>query len=103
MASDVQDWVCDIDLDAPGKQTGYVEFRKAGEDVGGHATASPLTCIANRSGPTIVLTAGVHGDEYEGQVALSGLAQQLQPTAISGRVIIAPAINVAACVAGQRF
>jgi predicted deacylase len=103
MARDVQDWVYDIDLDSPGKQTGHVDFRKVGENVGGHATASPLTCIANGQGPTIVLTAGVHGDEYEGQVALAELARQLQPAAIGGRVIIAPAINVAACVAGQRF
>jgi predicted deacylase len=103
MASDVQDWVCNIDLDRPGKQTGHVDFGKVGEDAGGHATASPLTCIANAEGPTIVLTAGVHGDEYEGQVALAELARGLQPAAVSGRVIIAPTINAAACVAGQRF
>lgn len=102
MTDEIKDWSCDIDLDAAGKQTGYVEFRREGEAAGDHATASPLTCIAQGEGPTLVLTAGVHGDEYEGQVALSTLARELEPAAIHGRVIIMPTTNVAACVAGQR-
>jgi predicted deacylase len=99
----MSDWDCDIDLDAPGKQTGRVEFRRSGEEIGGHATAAPLTRIAHGEGPTLVRTAGVHGDEYEGQVALSALARQLEPAAIRGRVIIMPTANIPACVAGQRL
>jgi predicted deacylase len=98
----MNDWHCDIDLDAPGKRSGAVEFRRTQEEVGTYITAAPLTCIANGEGPTVVLTAGVHGDEYEGQVALSELARQLEPSAIRGCVIM-PASNVPACVAGQRF
>lgn len=95
-------WQSSIDLDAPGKQVGVVSFRTRIDDRTGHPVASPLTSVANGDGPTVVLTAGVHGDEYEGQVALSELARQLNPKDVRGRVIIMPATNTPACMAGQR-
>jgi predicted deacylase len=30
----------------------------------------PVACVKNGAGPRILLMAGNHGDEYEGQVAL---------------------------------
>lgn len=83
----------DIDLDAPGRQIGHVE-------IDSHAT--PVISISAGHGPTIVFTAGVHGDEYEGQVALAELARELDPRQVSGRVIILPMVNGPACRSGER-
>jgi predicted deacylase len=62
----------------------------------------PLICIRNGEGPTALLTAGNHGDEYEGQVALIKLARELDFTQIRGRIIILPALNFPAVAAGRR-
>jgi predicted deacylase len=83
----------DIDLDAPGRQSGQVSIDT-------HST--PILSFAHGDGPTLVLTAGVHGDEYEGPVALSELARELDVADIEGRVIIMPMVNGPACRAGER-
>lgn len=62
----------------------------------------PMVCINGQSGPTALFTAGTHGDEYEGQVALLKLARELSSAKISGRVIILPALNQPAVAAGRR-
>nr|WP_246592292.1 succinylglutamate desuccinylase/aspartoacylase family protein [Aminobacter anthyllidis] len=62
----------------------------------------PIVCIRNGNGPTALLVAGNHGDEYEGQVALSKLARQLDASELRGRIIILPALNYPAVDAGRR-
>jgi predicted deacylase len=83
----------DIDLDAPGRQSGHVTI---------DTIATPIFCLAQGDGPTLVLTAGVHGDEFEGPVALSELGRDLDIGDINGRVIIMPMVNGPACRAGER-
>lgn len=63
---------------------------------------TPIVCLKNGEGPTILLMAGVHGDEYEGQIALSNLARSLRAEDIQGRVIILPTANAPAAAAGLR-
>ena len=46
-----------------------------------------------RPGKTLVVTAGVHGCEYVGIEALNRLKQELDPAALSGRVILLPLVN----------
>ena len=46
--------------------------------------------------------AGTHGDEYEGQVVISRLAQSLETEAIAGRLILFPMANYPAAKAGLR-
>ena len=62
----------------------------------------PVTVVKNGNGPTALLTGANHGDEYEGPVALSKLANQLKPDHIHGRVIIVPFFNYPAFKAGKR-
>ena len=62
----------------------------------------PALCIAGEPGPTVLLTAGVHGDEYEGPAALMRLFEALSETDITGRLIILPQLNAPACRAGTR-
>ena len=50
----------------------------------------------------MLLTSGVHGDEYEGQVTLSGLIQEIDPADVTGRIIVLPMANYPAAKAGLR-
>jgi N-alpha-acetyl-L-2,4-diaminobutyrate deacetylase len=43
-----------------------------------------------------------HGDEYEGPIALLKLVRALEPSQISGRVIVIPALNYPAVMGGMR-
>jgi hypothetical protein len=58
--------------------------------------------IKNGAGPSVLLMAGNHGDEYEGQVGLCKLIRALEPKAVRGRVIAVPGINLPAALAGAR-
>jgi predicted deacylase len=46
-----------------------------------------------RSGKTLAVTAGVHGNEYVGIQAVRELIQEIQPADLSGRLILVPLIN----------
>ncbi|MEG3133804.1 succinylglutamate desuccinylase/aspartoacylase family protein [Rouxiella sp. T17] len=61
-----------------------------------------LCCINNGAGPTVLLCAGIHGDEYEPQTVLRHLAESLETEQITGRLIIIPAINYPAAQSGAR-
>jgi N2-acetyl-L-2,4-diaminobutanoate deacetylase len=63
----------------------------------------PVMAIIGRSRePRLLLTAGVHGDEYEGVAALMDLAQELKPSEIDGTLTIVPVANPQAFNAGTR-
>lgn len=53
-------------------------------------------------GPTLVVTAGVHGCEYVGIQALYGLAEELDPAVMSGNVILLPLVNPSGFYAGAK-
>jgi predicted deacylase len=50
----------------------------------------------------VVLEGGNHGDEYEGPITICEIIRELDPGEIQGRLILLPAVNVAAVVAGRR-
>src|SRR5207245_3265367 len=47
-----------------------------------------------KPGPVLALVAGAHGTEYTSIIALEKLIRTLDPTEISGTVIIVPLINI---------
>jgi len=53
-------------------------------------------------GPHVVFTGGVHGDEYEGPLALLDLVRSLSRLTLRGRVTILPFVNAPALWAGTR-
>lgn len=55
-----------------------------------------------RPGPHLLLSAGVHGDEYEPMLAISQLAQQLGPELLAGKVTLVPLANPTAYACNQR-
>ena len=93
---------CTIDLTAPGKQIGHLAFPKITNTAGWASTFVHIGSIANGDGPTVLVLAGNHGDEYEGQVAALRLLQELQPDQVTGRVIVIPVLSPAASKANTR-
>lgn len=78
---------------APGqKAMGVIEV-PAGVDA---ATQIPLVVIRGRNpGPTIALVAGSHGTEYTSIIAIETLIGSLDPSQISGTVVLVPLVNSA--------
>jgi predicted deacylase len=92
----------DIDLEAPGKRFGHIRVPHSTHESAYGWIAIPIAVIRGGAGPDLLLTAGNHGDEYEGQIALLKLMRELEPGAIQGRVIVVPRLNLPAAAAGRR-
>ena len=91
-----------LDLRAPGKARGQVLVPLSSDESAYGYVPLPITVIARGAGPTILLTGGVHGDEYEGPILLARLADELEPQQVAGRLLILPALNLPALEAGRR-
>ena len=91
-----------VDFAHDGVQHGFLKLPYSRDDSAWGAVMIPITVVKNGTGPTALLTGGNHGDEYEGPVALSKLAQRLQTSQVQGRVIIVPFMNTPAFHAGRR-
>jgi predicted deacylase len=63
----------------------------------------PYTVIRGASAkPSVVILAGVHGDEYEGVAALYRMAEELETAPLNGTATIAAVVNPQAFAAGLR-
>ncbi len=78
--------------------------RQCGEDVRIDASCALKIweCVGAKIGPTVIITAGIHGDEYEGPAAVMELTETLLPEEVSGTVIAMPVVNPLAFAAGSR-
>ncbi|MGZ8688046.1 MAG: succinylglutamate desuccinylase/aspartoacylase family protein [Gaiellaceae bacterium] len=92
---------CTIALGADGKQVGELRLlRGTGE---GDVVRIPIATIANGSGPTVLVSGGTHGDEYEGQIAARRLVAEVEPAQLFGRLILIPTISTEAAQGHSRF
>ncbi|WP_284752938.1 succinylglutamate desuccinylase/aspartoacylase family protein [Arthrobacter sp. efr-133-R2A-120] len=91
-----------IDFAAVGKQLGYLEIEHSDNENDAAVIPSPIAVLSGGDGPTVLLAAGTHGDEYEGQILLQELIRTLNPDEVTGRLIILPALNIAAVREGRR-
>ncbi|AFT90362.1 Succinylglutamate desuccinylase/aspartoacylase (plasmid) [Paraburkholderia phenoliruptrix BR3459a] len=91
-----------IDFNARGVQSDFARVPYSSDISAYGWIPVPMFCFNGGPGPTALLTAGTHGDEYEGQVALRRLVHDLGKADVRGRVIILPALNQPAVVAGRR-
>ncbi|MBM3596639.1 MAG: peptidase M14 [Alphaproteobacteria bacterium] len=93
----------DVDYERKGKQATVLRVPQSRNDSGWGVVQIPITVLKNGKGPTVLLTGGVHGDEYESQIAISELARTLEPSSVQGRLIIIPALHYPAAVNGTRL
>lgn len=94
--------VCEIDLDADGKRTGYVRIQFSSDRSAYGWQPVPIMSIKNGEGPVAVVVGANHGDEYEGVSITSGLFRDLSTEDVAGQVIFLPALNAPAFYAGRR-
>ena len=94
--------VSTVDFDRDGKQIGWLHVPHSVTRSAYGVLPIPVAVIRNGPGPQVLLTAGNHGDEYEGQVVLTRLIQEVQPEQIRGGLIIIPALNQPAVLAAAR-
>ncbi len=91
-----------IDFAAPGKQLGYLEIDYSDNENDAAVIPSPIVVINGGDGPTALLIAGTHGDEFEGQILLQELIRAVEADAVTGRLIVLPALNICAVREGRR-
>ncbi len=91
-----------IDLEGPGLQHGFLKLPHSTHDSAYGWLPIPITVAAGGNGPSVLLVAGNHGDEYEGQIALMKLVRALDPARLQGRLIVLSAANFPAVMAGKR-
>ncbi len=92
----------DLDFDRDGKQIGELHLPHSPHDDAWGVIPLPIAVLRNGTGPTALLVGGVHGDEYEGPIALSELVRQVDPTEMHGRLIVLPSLNAPAVKVGRR-
>ncbi|WP_231704058.1 M14 family metallopeptidase [Cochlodiniinecator piscidefendens] len=92
----------EVDFDAIGKHAGYLCVPHSVHCSAYGWIPVPVVSIRNASGPMLVIMAGNHGDEYEGQIAESNLARELEARDIRGRLIFLPTVNALAAQTGLR-
>lgn len=91
-----------IDFEKRGVQSDYARVPYSSDSSAYGWIPVPMICFNGGDGPTVLLTAGTHGDEYEGQIALRRIARDLARSEVRGRVIILPELNRPAVVAARR-
>jgi len=92
----------DVDLDAHGKQMGFVHLPHSVHRSAYGWLPMPIASVKNGDGPKVVITAGTHGDEYEGQLIVSKLIREVTADMIQGQLVLVPMANFPAAEAGLR-
>ncbi|WP_374627416.1 N(2)-acetyl-L-2,4-diaminobutanoate deacetylase DoeB [Pandoraea sp.] len=91
-----------VDFRQDGVQHGFLKVPHSNDTSAWGAVMVPITVIRRGDGPVALLTGGNHGDEYEGPIVLSRLANALKARDVTGTVIIVPFMNTPAVHAGKR-
>lgn len=95
--------VSTLDYARPGKQVGHLAIPYS-HNLGGWANLLvPAAVVARGSGPTVLVMAGNHGDEYPGQIAVGRLLRELSPEQVTGRLILIPTLTMPAAKAMTRL
>ena len=84
----------DIDFERDGKQVDHVFIPHSVNRSAYGNVAIPIVVMKRGAGPTILLTAGNHGDEFEGQIVACRIARCLEVQPISaGGSSSSPGLN----------
>jgi predicted deacylase len=91
-----------IDPEAPGRSYGYLTLSYSDNDHAYSVIPVPVAVLSGAPGPTVLLAAGTHGDEWEGQLIARQILQRVTPSELTGRIIVLPAQNLPAVRAASR-
>ena len=82
------------------RQAGWLELTSRAD--GGWWRLPIMTVTGAKAGPTLVVLAGVHGDEYEGVEAIPRVFNVVESAALAGTLVMLPICNMPAYEAGLR-
>ena len=83
-----------------GKQVVYINLEDNHSNI---PVKLPVMIVkGNTDGPTLTVLGGVHGDEYEGPLAIRQLFEKINPSSLNGTFIGLPQSNPPAAEAGTR-
>ncbi len=72
-----------------------LDLRKEISDEMGNTTHIPISIIkGNNEGPVFTIVGGVHGFEYPPIVAVQSMMKEIDPTQVSGTLIVIPIANI---------
>ncbi|MBB4568956.1 succinylglutamate desuccinylase/aspartoacylase family protein [Rhizobium leucaenae] len=91
-----------IDFSREGRQAGHLAIPYSIDRSPYYQIRIPILRLKNGEGPSLLLMAGNHGDEYEGELQLGRLMRRLQMEEIRGAVTILPMANLPAVMAARR-
>ena len=91
----------EIDFDADGKTLSFLGTPYS-VDRSPITRSRPRSAASAMARPRVLLMAGNHGDEYEGEIALGRLIRRLDPARVRGEITILPMANVPAVMAARR-
>lgn len=79
-------------------------YFNAGEETPGFPLLVPVIVIkGKKSGPNLLITAALHGDELNGIGVIHKLARSIDPDTLSGTLILVPGVNQPGIIAHSRF
>jgi predicted deacylase len=91
-----------VDLGREELQHGYIRVPYSHDRSAYGHIPIPVSVARRGEGPTVLLTGGVHGDEYECPVALMRPIREFSVERLTGRIVMIPALNFPACLSGRR-
>ncbi len=91
-----------LDFSRGGKTLGHLSIPLSADRSPYYQVKVPVCVIRNGAGPSVLLMAGNHGDEYEGELSLAKLIRRLDPARVKGLVTILPMTNTPAVMAAKR-
>ncbi|WP_337270731.1 succinylglutamate desuccinylase/aspartoacylase domain-containing protein [Oryzifoliimicrobium ureilyticus] len=91
-----------IDLAREGRQSAHLAIPYSIDRSPYYQIRIPIVRLKNGDGPSLLLMAGNHGDEYEGELQLARLIRILEVSKIQGAVTILPMANLPAVMAAKR-
>lgn len=92
----------DLDFHRKGHQFGHLRLPYSHDRSGYGHIPVPMAICNSGTGPTLLLTGGNHGDEYEGPIALMKLLRRMPSMAVHGRLIVIPGLNFPALLNATR-
>lgn len=92
----------DIPFDQDGRHDGFISIPFSMDRSPYYQIKIPVCHIKNGDGAHLLLMAGNHGDEYEGELCLSKLTRLLKAQDIQGEITIIPFLNLPAVMAARR-
>ncbi|OAV49802.1 deacylase [Rhizobium sp. WYCCWR10014] len=91
-----------IDFSREGRQANHLAIPYSIDRSPYYQIRIPVLRLKNGEGASLLLMAGNHGDEYEGELQLGRLMRLLDVAEISGAVTILPMANLPAVMAAKR-